>query len=89
MPPRSVLFEVYPHKYFKAGHAQLVQGLGHRYAFSESPPVLPLTSGAWPSKETCMKWFWCRWYVQRSDVIIDEEDFEVLISHMLESLRDR
>lgn len=89
MPPGSVLFEVYPHKYFQAGHAPLLQSLGLRYDFSESAPRLLLTSWSWPSRETCMRWYWCRWYVRRSNVIIDEDSVEVLISYMLKSLRGR
>ncbi|CAN0018231.1 unnamed protein product, partial [Hapterophycus canaliculatus] len=78
MAPGSVLFEVYPHKYFKMGYAPMAHGLGLRYAFSESPPLLPLTSWSWPSVETCMKWYLCRWYVRKSDVTLDDDNLEVL-----------
>lgn len=89
MPPGSVLFEVYPHKYYKTGYAPMAQSLGLRYGHSQSPPLLPLTSLARPSLETCMKWYWCRMYVRGSDVVLDEDSLEVLISLMLESLRVR
>eukprot|EP00752_Nemacystus_decipiens_P010141 g9037.t1 len=89
MAPGSILFEVYPHKYYKAGYAPLARSLGLRYGYSQSPPVLPLTSWKHPSLETCMKWYWCRNYVQGSDVKLADDSLEVLISLMLQSLHAR
>lgn len=89
MAPGSILFEVYPHKYYKTGYAPMAHGLGLRYGYSHSPPVLPLTSWKRPSLETCMEWYWCRKYVRGSDVKLDEDSLEVLISLMLQSLRAR
>lgn len=89
MAPGSVLFEVYPHKYYKTGYAPMAQGLGLWYGYSESPALLPFTSWGFPSLETCMKWHWCRKYVRGSDVVLDEENLEVLISLMLKTLQVR
>ncbi|CAN0058330.1 unnamed protein product [Pylaiella littoralis] len=89
MPPGSVLFEVYPNKYFKEGYAPMARRLGLRYGFSESPPMLPFTSWKWPSVETCMSWRLCRGYVRKSDVVIHDDGFESLISLMLQSSRAR
>lgn len=89
MAPGSVLFEVYPHKYYKTGYAPMAQSLGLRYGFSQSAPLLPFTFWAYPSIETCMRWYWCRKYVRGSDVVLDEDSLEVLISLMLKSYRIR
>ncbi|CAM9121302.1 unnamed protein product [Ectocarpus sp. 8 AP-2014] len=87
MAPGSLLFEVYPHKYYKKGYAPMVQSMGLRYAYSESPPLLPFAFWSWPSVEQCMKWYLCRRYMRSSDVVITEGSIEVLISLMLKHLR--
>ncbi|CAM9325307.1 unnamed protein product [Ectocarpus sp. 4 AP-2014] len=87
MAPGSLLFEVYPHKYYKKGYAPMAQSMGLRYAYSESPPLLPFAFWSWPSVEQCMKWYLCRRYMRSSDVVITEDSIEVLISLMLKSLR--
>ncbi|CAM9638194.1 unnamed protein product [Laminaria digitata] len=89
MRPGSILFEVFPHKYFKPGYSPIAAKMGLNYAFSESRPILPLTGTARPTTDTCMRWYLCRWYVRRSNVEISEESLEVLISLMLKDTRVR
>lgn len=74
------MFEIYPHKYFKAGYAPMAEGLGVRHAYSQSPPRLPLTGFSWPSTEACMKKYVCRWYVRLANVELDDENLDRLVS---------
>lgn len=89
MRPGSVLFEVYPHKYYKAGYAPMAASFGLRYAYSQSQSQLPLTRFSSPSTETCMRWYFCRWYARRANVRLSDQHLEVLISLMLDSERSR
>lgn len=89
MAPGSILFEVYPHKYYKPGYAPMARSLGLQYGFAQSAPLLPFTSWARPSLETCMGWYLCRMYVRQSNVVLDEDNLEVLIALMLKSSRFR
>lgn len=80
MRPGSLLFEVFPHKYFKAGYAPMAEGLGVRHAFSESPSRLPFMGFSHPSTETCMNWYICRWYARSANVEFDDESLDRLVS---------
>lgn len=84
MRPGSLLFEVFPHKYYKAGYAPMAEGLGVRHAFSMSRSLRPFIGFSHPSTETCMNWYLCRWYSRGSDVEIDEESLEHLVELALE-----
>ncbi|CAN0029131.1 unnamed protein product [Hapterophycus canaliculatus] len=79
MRPDSLLFEVFPHKYFKAGYAPMAAGLGVRHAFSMSRSLKPFMGYSHPSTETCMQWYLCRWYARSSDVELDEENLDRLV----------
>lgn len=80
MPPGSLMFEIFPHKYFKPGYAPMAEGLGVRHAYSMSPPRLLLTRFSWPSTEACMEKYLCRRYVRMSNVELDDESFDRLVS---------
>eukprot|EP00752_Nemacystus_decipiens_P012453 g11034.t1 len=84
MRPGSLLFEVFPHKYFKAGYAPMAEGLGVRHAFSMSRSLRPLMGFSHPSTETCMKWYVCRWYARGSDVEIDNDSLQRVVDLALE-----
>lgn len=79
MRPGALLFEVYPHKYFKAGYAPMAEGLGVRHAYSMSRSLRPLIGLAHPSTETCMDWHLCRSYARSSDVELDRESLDRLV----------
>lgn len=79
MRPGSLLFEVFPHKYFKAGYAPMAEGLGVRHAYSQSRSRLPFMGYAHPTTETCMDWYLCRWYARSSNVELDEENLGRLV----------
>ncbi|CAB1106157.1 unnamed protein product [Ectocarpus sp. CCAP 1310/34] len=79
MRPGSLLFEVFPQKYFKAGYAPMAEGLDVRHAYSMSRALRPMMGHSYPSTETCMKWYLCRWYARSSDVELDEESLERLV----------
>lgn len=79
MRPDSLLFEVFPRKYWKAGYAPMAKGLGVRHAFSMSRSLRPLMGYSHPSTETCMQWYLCRWYARSSDVELDEESMDRLV----------
>ncbi|CAN0185509.1 unnamed protein product, partial [Ectocarpus sp. 8 AP-2014] len=79
MRPGSLLFEVFPQKYFKAGYAPMAEGLDVRHAYSMSRALRPMMGHSHPSTETCMKWYLCRWYARSSDVELDEESLERLV----------
>lgn len=85
MRPGSLLFEIFPHKYFKAGYQPMTTGLAIRHGFARSRPHMPLSGFKWPSEATCMKHFWCRWYARRSNVDLSEEGFDTLVSLALET----
>lgn len=90
MRPGTVLFEVFPHKYFKEDYQLLAQRLGLRYGAASSRPVLTLTGMPWfPKTDACMESWLCRWYAGRSDVKFHPNKLEVLISMMLEGGRMR
>ena len=84
MRPGSLLFEVFPHKYYKAGYAPMAEGLGVRHAYSESRSRLPMMGFSHPSTETCMNWYLCRWYARSANVEFDDESLERLVSLALE-----
>lgn len=84
MRPGSLLFEVFPHKYFKAGYAPMAEGLGVRHAYSMSRSLRPLIGFSHPSTETCMKWYLCRWYSRGSDVLLDEDSLQRVVDLALE-----
>eukprot|EP00903_Cladosiphon_okamuranus_P012796 g11960.t1 len=86
MRPGSLLYEVFPHKYFKAGYAPMAEGLGVRHAFSMSRPLRPFIGFSRPTTETCMNWILCRWYSRGSDVEIADESLNHLVELALEPI---
>ncbi|CAM9403375.1 unnamed protein product [Sphacelaria rigidula] len=89
MRPGTVLFEVFPYRYFRDDYHQLAKGLGLRYGFSTSRRMIMAAWPWFPKTETCMQWRLCRWYTGRADVEFQDDDLEVLISMMLEGGRIR
>ncbi|CAM9574664.1 unnamed protein product [Sphacelaria rigidula] len=85
MRPGSLIFEVFPHKYFKAGYAPMAEGLGVRHAYSESRSRMWFLGYNHPSTSTCMNWYWCRWYARQSNVEVDAETFERIVALALET----
>lgn len=79
MRPGSVLFEIYPHKYYKPGYGPMVDGLGIRHGFVRSRAHMPLSGYAWPSESACMDNLICRWYVRLSNVDLSEKDVKYLV----------
>lgn len=90
MRPGTVLFEVFPHKYFKEDYQLLAQRLGMRYGSAASRRVSAWTGLPWfPKTEACMEWSLCRWYAGSSDVKLHPDKLEILISMMLDGGRVR
>lgn len=79
MRPGSLLFEVFPHKYYKPCYAPMAVGLGLRHDFSMSRSLRWFVGYGHPTGETCMKWYLCRWYARNSDVELDDEGLEHLV----------
>lgn len=85
MRPGSLVFEVFPHKYFKAGYAPMAEGLGVRHAYSESRSRMWFLGYSHPSTSTCMEWYLCRWYARQSNVEVDNQTLERIVSLALET----
>ena len=81
LPPQALVFELYPHLYFKPGYQPLAQSMGLRHAYSTSPP-----NNAWVrglarlmTTETCMAWKLCRRFVRKSDVELTDAALKQLV----------
>lgn len=81
----SLLFEIFPHKYFKQGYAPMAEGLEVRHAYSESRSRMWFLGYSHPTMETCMDWYLCRWYARQSNVELDDESFERVVALALET----
>lgn len=85
MRPGSLLFEVFPHKYYKVGYQPMAVGLGVRHAYSMSEARLLLVGFEQLTTEMCMQWYPCRWYARLSNVKLDAASLDRLVTLALET----
>lgn len=92
MPPKSLLIEIFPYKYFKSSYFHLARSFGieHRW-FQAATPTSQLMSGALLgmekegviSLEACMKDQVCRSYARSLDIELTEKDLNAIANVIL------
>lgn len=71
LPRPSILFEVFPYKYYKRGYGPLSGEYGIRHSGAMSPPTLWHTGFflSYIRTSTCMLNKYCRGYARNQDVM--------------------
>lgn len=76
----SLIFEIYPNRYWKAGYGPLAESYGHRYSYvmSESTTWIRKLFFGLMRIETCFGYYLCRMLARHDDVRLDDAGLEKL-----------
>jgi hypothetical protein len=76
LPPRALLYEVFPHRYYKHGYKRAALEWGLSYGFTMSPPssTTARVIGRTFTTNACMQMYYCRYNARKGDVSVSDED---------------
>lgn len=83
MPHGSVIFEIFPYKYWKDGYRPFANEYGLFHGWSQNRRATNWARNvalSFVSQESCMQWSSCREFARRDDVTIDAGTVKIIAS---------
>ena len=76
LKPGSLMYEVFPHRYYKHGYKRAALEWGVSYGFSMSPPrsLLSRLISQLFTTDACMRMYYCRFLARKGDVLVTDKD---------------
>ena len=81
LPPKALLYEVFPHRYYKHGYkrAALEWGVSHGMTLSPPAPRASRIISAGFTTGGCMSMFYCRYLARKGDVVLEPRDVDAIV----------
>lgn len=79
LPPKSLIIEIFPYKYFKQSYFPLAQAYGHSHLWFQSKYVTSRLL-SYVSLEVCMKDQTCRSYARNQDVRLSWTEVNAIVN---------
>lgn len=81
LPPKALLFEVFPHRYYKHGYkrAALEWGVSHGMTLSPPRSAASWIISAGFTTGGCMSMFYCRYLARKGDVVLEPRDVDAIV----------
>tara|TARA_B100000768_G_scaffold114213_1_gene105738 strand:+ start:470 stop:1270 length:801 start_codon:yes stop_codon:yes gene_type:complete len=88
--PGSLMYEVFPHRYYKHGYKRAALEWDLVHGMSLSPPrgVLPGVISRTFTTGGCMSMYYCRYFARKGDVVLEGRDVEAIARAVKASDRD-
>ena len=80
LKPGSLMYEVFPHRYYKHGYKRAALEWGLAHGASQSPPrgALPTLISRAFTTGGCMSMYYCRYLARKGDVVLEARDVEAI-----------
>jgi len=90
LKPGSLMYEVFPHRYYKHGYKRAALEWDLVHGMSLSPPrgVLPGVISRTFTTGGCMSMYYCRYFARKGDVVLEGRDVEAIARAVKASDRD-
>ena len=81
LPPKALLYEVFPHRYYKHGYkrAALEWGVSHGMTLSPPRSAASRIISAGFTTGGCMSMFYCRYLARKGDVVLEPRDVDAIV----------
>ena len=81
LPPKALLYEVFPHRYYKHGYkrAALEWGVSHGMTLSLPRSAASRIISAGFTTGGCMSMFYCRYLARKGDVVLEPRDVDAIV----------
>ena len=81
LPPKALLYEVFPHRYYKHGYkrAALEWGVSHGMTLSPPRSTASRIISAGFTTGGCMSMYYCRYLARKGDVVLEPRDVDAIV----------